>query len=66
MVSRTHAPGRRGAHLETGRDLGERLALVEAAQHEQGLLYGIQAPPSGTGVLAVGADSAGGQVQGAT
>jgi hypothetical protein len=57
-------PGRGRADPEPGRDLGERLALAQVDQHEQGLLARVQLPPDRPGRPAVPADDLGGEGEG--
>jgi hypothetical protein len=57
-------PGRRGSHREPGRQLGERLALPQVGQDQQGLLAGVQLPPPRPDRLAVPPDDPGRIVQG--
>ena len=50
------SPGRGPADAESGRQLGERLALAQVSQDEQGLLPGVQLPPPRPDGLQVAAD----------
>jgi hypothetical protein len=52
-------PGRGGAHREPGRQLGERLALAQVDQDQQGLLPAVQLAPARADPGAVAADDAG-------
>jgi hypothetical protein len=56
-------PGRGPADPEPGRELGERLALAQVRQYEQGLLAGAQLPPPRPDRLQVPADDPGRVVQ---
>ena len=52
-------PGRGSPYPEPGRDLGERLALAQIDQDQQGLLPGVQLPPGGPDRDLVPADDPG-------
>jgi hypothetical protein len=52
-------PGGRGPNPEPGREVGERLALVQVRQDQQGLPGGVQLPPQRADRRAVAADDPG-------
>jgi hypothetical protein len=52
-------PSRSGADAEPGRQYGERLALAQVSQDQQGLPTGIQLPPARPDPRMVAADQAG-------
>jgi hypothetical protein len=57
-------PGRGGADLEPGREIGERLALAQVGEHEEGLLPGTELPPQRADRGPVAADDPGHVVEG--
>lgn len=60
------APGSRHADLETGGQAGQGVTVTQVRESEQGLLAGVETPPPGPALVAVGSDEAGEVVQAAS